>query len=1427
MASGVVLRGGRVLGSGVSLKPGLVVTAGHVLGDCAADVLDVDGAKVLDVLRDDEFDLALLHTEPRDGAEERIGRPLDGQPWWADARPRDNDPILTGRIVSSARTIATGSGDIEVVQLTVDQRLAEYGGYSGAAVRSGLPGDPGGVCGILIEQVLERTEWSGSGPPAANVLYAVPISLVLARFGLTGLPVAPPRRFTVPAPPVGMIERRQAIDDVVSRLPGGDVVIRAPGGRGKTVLAQQAGHDTRLWEAFPGGILWLRAGPGADSEEIWARLTGDGTTLPSGPATLVVVDDVWSDTVLADLRGRLPGSARMLATSRGVAVAATTGYTLGGMAEEEALTVLARGASRTAELDEALRRLASALHHLPLLLESAGRYLHLADLDLDALDEPAPAEPAELRERAEQLLADFTASPTVLDDPGGTRSVRHLVRSSLDALAADDRRGYDDLAVFPVGAQLSSTLLADLWGLNRTATRQRMTRLYRVGLASVVRRDPLTFVLHDLHVAELHERCGASLGHVHDRCAGPALEAGGLTAERADWLVHHLLRGTGRHPVDLVLEPAWRGAYRVATGSDARYLRDRRAVIRYLGEHGEPSVPTVATMLGALLTHASLTARISAAPVDALVAYALLGSPDAALLQAFELTDRARAVHRILTALEQNGRPLRPVVDRALELAEGLDPPASRVETILAVASVVADDEPERAYALTQRAVEYVTTRPVSEHGWELVPVVAGLAAYDTDAALRLAETVPGVVASCKAFAVVAAALAERDRPAAEALLDRAVAEAGIRPGALGRIAEAVATALPERAVELARRAFSVSARDHSGRQLVVEMIAAVFPEVAAEVAETVGTIDEWTPAYAAIRACEPLARIDPGRAVALAAQLAEQEWRDSALAGVVTGLSATDPGRAADLAVNIVDPWCSCRAWTDVAVGSGEPDVLDLAVRAAEGISDPRRRAVALRDVVEQWAALDPEHAAGLAGSLITNPAERGFALAQIAAVAAPARPDLAARLIQEYHTAELVPWAVEPLSQVVRLASVWARRDPAAAARMAFAAIELSEAYLSGIDRRRMRSQAVSCLAGFEPDAALAVADGAADPIAEGNLVRDVVAKVAESDPRRAAELLSLVPDFARPGVDETVVVALASKDPGAARAVYGAMDNRWERLRVLPAVAAALARHDPVLAVGLVTDADDVVTEALGLAKVAQALAGTWPEQARVLAHRAESLADGWSGKVRAEVLAEVAVAQAVLDPGRAIALADTIDDLTSREACLERLVIELAPGRPSQARHIADRMRFDFQRDRALATVARRLIEDGPETAEQVAGQIRDAELADRVLLDVGRGWPGRARDVVARLQKRVQERGEAPIRNGAAIAGPDAGILGTTWSLAPRADVLAIVCLRHCADFEAALALVRGLLESWDGEDPGPVFAAVDRTLRLGSRSPHR
>ena len=318
--TGRVLVDGRDRGAGFALLGRLVVTANHVVRDRAERSIafvpfGAEEIRVSTVEGDDVLDVAVLELERDVERTLPVARAVGQPAWRVETRPKKSDPVLSGRVIDTARLVVNAKGqEIEFVQLHVDQQLGDYGGYSGSPVVLDSPRDA--VIGVLVEQQRWRQGASPGQPaPAANVLYATPVAKVIARFAIEeSVRLAHPQRFDVPRPPTGLVERPLLLDRLLGSLEGAasDVIlVRGMPGMGKTVLSRKAAHHSRTWRAYPGGIVEHVVGEGDDADEVLNRLrarlaigTGALDDAFSDDATLVILDDVWSDEVIGTLRER-------------------------------------------------------------------------------------------------------------------------------------------------------------------------------------------------------------------------------------------------------------------------------------------------------------------------------------------------------------------------------------------------------------------------------------------------------------------------------------------------------------------------------------------------------------------------------------------------------------------------------------------------------------------------------------------------------------------------------------------------------------------------------------------------------------------------------------------------------------------------------------------------------------------------------------------------------------------------------------------------------------------------------------------------------------------------------------------------------------------------------------------------------------------
>ncbi|WP_327001550.1 serine protease [Dactylosporangium sp. NBC_01737] len=185
MIDGRIVAGGADLGSGFCLTDRIVATAAHVVRQRRAEDLEFVTAAgvrlaVEAVHADPAIDVATLRVAESLAIVPALTHAVLRADWRVTARPKDHDAQLTGTVTATDHLVVNQGGhEMTVLQLHVAEALRDYRGYSGSAVTV-----DGAVVGVLVEQVPERAAVADGRRAAANVLYAVPVALVVRRFRL-------------------------------------------------------------------------------------------------------------------------------------------------------------------------------------------------------------------------------------------------------------------------------------------------------------------------------------------------------------------------------------------------------------------------------------------------------------------------------------------------------------------------------------------------------------------------------------------------------------------------------------------------------------------------------------------------------------------------------------------------------------------------------------------------------------------------------------------------------------------------------------------------------------------------------------------------------------------------------------------------------------------------------------------------------------------------------------------------------------------------------------------------------------------------------------------------------------------------------------------------------------------------------------------
>ena len=1466
---GRILVGGRDRGAGFALGPRLVVTAHHVVRDRDDQpvVYVPAGGEAVGVGRvepDVGHDAAILWLVSDVGEFFPTSAAVRGAKWQVESPPAGgNDPRLHGTIATARMTIQNANRQpVDVVQLEVDEQLGDFGGYSGGAVLDALGR---AVLALLVEQKPLRTPVAlGERRAASNVLYAVPIGDVITA---NGLPVqaARPLRFGVGLLPPGMVMRPGLLDEAVGQVIGteggevgaGLVVLRGPGGVGKTVLARQVADDVRVWAEFTDGIVMLRAGQGATADGVARQLQETLgyrdrhlADVLAGHRLLLIVDDVWDRELLGTLRASLAPTVTVLATTRGVSVPGAVAVSAGAVGREEAIEILARGIARGEQLDRAFAGLAETLFRWPLLLTLAAAEIHRDDELSWGLgdDDNSPSDGTEsdvLIDRAEALRAEFPGDPTMLDELEHTgegpapRSVEVLVRRSLDWLGLERRARFELLAIYLPGAVITRPMLDDLWETSPNATRKEIKLLARAGVAQPVRGDGLTIELHDLITAWLHHKHGrpddARHQPVHQRLAGLCMlgdgSPGELTRDRAEWLAHHLVAAGAWDRLKALPTAKWRSAFQVATGSDAVFL----AALDHYGHAALAQAPdALYHAVRAWLFAAHVRALIGELPIPVLMTMAVVGDPIAVITQAGQHPRAGWAIPAVLRSAADR-LDTRFLIERALAVAGTIPDAQGRGGALAGIAERLASVDPVDP-ALIERAVALAETIPdPQDRSGALAGIAERLAVIDpawTAALIERAAAVAGTILDYfergRALAGIAERLASVD-PVDPALIERAVALAETIPdpqdrsGALAGIAERLAVIDPAWTAALIERAAAVAGtipRDHERSWAlagIVQKLAGVDPvdpaliERALAVAETIPY--DWRRSDALAGIAGRLAVIDPvqaaaliERAVAVAGTIADPQGRSDALAGIAGRLAGVDP----------VD-----RA------------LIERALAVAETIPYDWRRSDALAGIARRLAVIDPVQAAALIerawGMTGTFPGDqkRIGTLATIAERLAGADP-----------------------------------RDPVL--------LERAVAVAGRIPRDEGRSNAldgiVRKLAGVDPvdpaliERAVAVAGTIPNNWQRGWTLTAIVRRLAGVDPvdpaliERAVEVADTVPgDFWRTGALADIAERLAVIDPARAAAlieravaVAGTIPGDQERSGALAGIAERLAGVDPVdpalieraVAVAGTIPGDQERSGAL--AGIAERLAVIDPARAAALIERAVAVAGTIPGdQERSGALAGIAERLAGVDPvdpaliERAVAVAGTIPGDQERSGALAGIAERLAgvdpvdPALIERALAVADAAPDDQARGRALAAVAGRLAGAVPgdpaliERALAVAETISDDQARGGALAGIA-VWLAAAGAVDPALIERAVAVAEA-ISDDQARGGALAGIAGRLAAIdPPRAGALieqALAVAETIPGEEQYSATLAAIVERLAGVDPVDP-ALIERALAV-------
>ncbi|BCJ44257.1 hypothetical protein GCM10010168_10700 [Actinoplanes ianthinogenes] len=306
--------------------------------------------------------------------------------------------------------------------------------------------------------------------------------------------------------------------------------VHGAGGFGKTTLTSYVCSRPELRELFPGGLLWItvgqdRQGPDLASavNDLCEQLTGArpaftdpeqaghrlGELLDDGPATLLVVDDVWDDN---QLRPFLIGGRRCtrLITTRipGLIPDDAEFVHVDQMEQRESETLLGAGLPKLPS--QQVRRLLELTGRWPLLMALLNGTLRRAVRDGN-----------DLLSAVNWLVGRLsTEGPAALDirvTKGRDRAVHATVQASVAMLTEADRERYRELAIFNEDVDVPLEALETLWSstgqYSAVDSMRLVADLVDLSLVAAYQQASQSIRLHDVLRLYLRHEVGAERLH--------------------------------------------------------------------------------------------------------------------------------------------------------------------------------------------------------------------------------------------------------------------------------------------------------------------------------------------------------------------------------------------------------------------------------------------------------------------------------------------------------------------------------------------------------------------------------------------------------------------------------------------------------------------------------------------------------------------------------------------------------------------------------------------------------------------------------------------------------------------------------------------------------------------------------------------------
>ena len=395
-----------------------------------------------------------------------------------------------------------------------------------------------------------------------------------------------------PSVPHDFVDRKEHVDILKQELLddkddsiSSTIVLRGPGGYGKSTIAKKIANDADISLAFLDGILWAELGEKPNDlvgtiGDLVERITGSRPNFSSLNAAasslaealgerrfLLIVDDAWrSQDVLPFLQGG-DSTARLITTRLDTIVPMVDlRHSVEAMTKDQAAQMLATGLSKkdVATNRQVLAELAGRLGNWAQLLKLVNGFLqNRSNRAYEPLIKAIQGANDRLNERG---LVAFDPST----EKDRTNAVAATISVSLDLLNTSSRLRFGELAIFPEDVEIPIEIVQPLWletgALDKFETEDLLLELYSLSLLSELDLDKRIVRLHDTTryflLSELDASDGAELHKILHTRLHHLSEVGGLSSNAQlyfyTYLPFHLSGSCELELLDAVLSsPNW------------------------------------------------------------------------------------------------------------------------------------------------------------------------------------------------------------------------------------------------------------------------------------------------------------------------------------------------------------------------------------------------------------------------------------------------------------------------------------------------------------------------------------------------------------------------------------------------------------------------------------------------------------------------------------------------------------------------------------------------------------------------------------------------------------------------------------------------------------------------------------------------------